>query len=103
MHYIAIRQMFDTEIAMTKLAERKTKLQFTTGAESRYRGKLRAIIVEVDNPFSGSVRLAGTRQRYPFSWEGLFSHAADRFARMERERRKKERDMNRTARKELRG
>jgi hypothetical protein len=30
---------------MTKLATRKTKLQFTTGAEVRYRGKMRAVIV----------------------------------------------------------
>jgi hypothetical protein len=82
---------------MTKLSERKTRLSFTTDAEVRYRGKLRAIIVEVDNPFSGSIRLAGTRQRYPFSWHGLHDYAAEMFARSERERRKKERAERRKA------
>jgi hypothetical protein len=74
---------------MTKLSARKTKLSFTTDAEVRYRGKMRAVIVEVDNPFTASVRLSGTRQRYPFSWHGLHDWAADLFARQERERRKK--------------
>lgn len=76
---------------MTKLADRKTRLQFTTGAEVRYRGRLRPVIVEVDNPYTASVRLQGTRQRYPFSWEGLYGYAADRYARQERDRRKQER------------
>lgn len=76
---------------MTKLSQRKTRLQFTTDAEVRYRGKLRAVVVEVENGFTATVRLAGTRQRYPFSWHGLHDWAADLFARQERERRKKER------------
>lgn len=80
---------------MTKLSERKTRLQFTTDAEVRYRGKLRAVVVEVENGFTASVRLAGTRQRYQFSWEGVFVHAADRFARMERDRKKAERKARR--------
>ena len=82
---------------MTKLSQRKSRLAFTTDAEVRYRGKMRAIIVEVDNPFSGSVRLAGTRQRYPFSWHGLHDYAAELFARNERERKKKERAERRKA------
>lgn len=76
---------------MTRLSERKTRLCFTTDAEIRYRGKMRAVIVEVENGFIATVRLAGTRQRYPFSWHGLFTHAADLFARSERERRRQER------------
>jgi hypothetical protein len=80
---------------MTKLSQRKTKLQFTTDAEVRYRGKLRAVVVEVENGFTATVRLAGTRQRYPFSWHGLFTHAAELFARSERERRKQERQERR--------
>jgi len=76
---------------VTKLSQRKTRLQFTTDAEVRYRGKLRAVVVEVENGFTATVRLAGTRQRYPFSWHGLHDWAADLFARQERERRKKER------------
>jgi Fic family protein len=76
---------------MTKLSERKTKLSFTTGAEIRYRGKLRAVVVEVENAFTANVRLAGTRQRYPFSWHGLHDWAAELYARSERDRKKKER------------
>jgi len=82
---------------MTRLSERKTKLSFTTDAEVRYKGKLRAVVVEVENGFHATVRLAGTRQRYPFSWHGLFTHAADLFARSERERRKQERAARRRA------
>jgi hypothetical protein len=81
---------------MTKLSERKTRLAFTTDSELRYRGKLRAIVVEVENGYTASVRLAGTRQRYQFSWEWLFIHAADLFARQERDRKKAERKARRT-------
>jgi hypothetical protein len=83
---------------MTKLSQRKTRLQFTTGAEVRYRGKLRAVIVEVENEFTASVRLAGTRQRYEFSWHGLHDWAADLFARREKARRKAEREARRKER-----
>jgi hypothetical protein len=77
---------------MTRLSERKTKLSFTTEATARYRRKERNIIVETDgNGFAASVRLAGTRQRYDFSWRWLFDHAAELHARRERERRKQER------------
>lgn len=82
---------------MTRISERKTKLQFTTDAEVRYRGKLRAVVVEVQNGYFATVRLAGTRQRYEFSWHGLHDWAADLHARRERERRKKERDERRKA------
>lgn len=82
---------------MTKLATRKSKLRFTTGAEVRYRGKLRPVIVEVENEFHATIRLAGTRQRYPFSFRGLHDYAADLFARQERDRRKKERMERRKA------
>lgn len=76
---------------MTKLAERKTRLSFVTDAEMRYRGKMRAVVIEIDSPHTATARLQGTRVRYPFSWEGVFVQAADRFAKMERERRKLER------------
>lgn len=76
---------------MTKLSERKTKLQFTTDAEVRYRGKLRAVVIEVQNGHIATVRLSGTRQRYEFSWHGLHDWAAELHARRERERRKQER------------
>lgn len=84
---------------MTRLSARKTKLQFTTDAEVRYRGKLRSVIVEVQNGFTATVRLAGTRQRYEFSWHGLHDYAAELYARQQRESRRKER----AERKKLRG
>lgn len=76
---------------MSKLSERKTKLNFTTEAQVRYRGKLRAVVVEVENGFVASVRLSGTRQRYPFSWHGLHDWAAELYAKQERNRRQEER------------
>ena len=76
---------------MTKLSQRKTKLHFTTDAAVRYRGKLRPVVIEVQNGFTAAVRLQGTRQRYEFSWRGLHDWAADLHARRERERRKQER------------
>ena len=83
---------------MTRLAERKTKLQFITGAEIRYRGKMRAVVVEIDSAFTATVRLQGTRLRYPFSWHGLHDYAADIFVRNERARIKAERDARKKAR-----
>ena len=88
---------------MAKLADRKTRLQFTTGAEVRYRGKLRAVVVEVENAFTANVRLAGTRLRYPFSFHGLHDWAAELFARQERDRRRVARAINRAERKRARG
>ena len=78
-----------------KLSERKTRLRFTTDAEIYYRRRSRPVVVEVDNGFTASVRLAGTRQRYEFSWEGLYCWAAERHAIRERDRRKKEREERR--------
>lgn len=83
---------------MTKLSSRKTRLCFTTDAEIRYRGRMRAVIIEVENGYHASTRLAGTRQRYPFSWEWLFSKAAALFAEQERIRRREERTARRKAR-----
>jgi hypothetical protein len=75
----------------SKLSERKSRLAFTTDAEVRYRGKLRAVVIEVENGYTATVRLSGTRLRYPFSWHWLHDQAADLFARQERDRKKKER------------
>jgi hypothetical protein len=78
---------------MTKLSERKRKASFTTDAEVRYRGRLRAVVIEIENGngFTATVRLAGTRLRYPFSWRGVHDYAAELYARQERERRKQQR------------
>jgi hypothetical protein len=80
---------------MTKLSQRKTKLSFASDEERHYRGRLRAVVIEVENGFTATVRLAGTRMRYPFSWGEVFDHAAERYAGRERERGKKERAKNR--------
>jgi hypothetical protein len=82
---------------VTKLSERKTRLAFTTDAEVRYRGKLRPVVIEVQNGFTASVRLQGTRERYEFSWHGLHDWAADLYARREREQRKKDRELRKRA------
>lgn len=66
---------------MTKLAKRKTQLTFETEATIRDGRKIRAIIVEVDRyGVTGHIRLAGTRKRLPFSWDGLYVQAALREA-----------------------
>jgi len=87
---------------MTKLSQRKTKLSFVTDSELRYRGKLRSIVIEVENGFHASTRLAGTRQRYGFSFEWLFKHAADLHAQQERMRRRTARAINRLERRKAR-
>lgn len=68
---------------MTKVSTRKTRLSFETDAEIRQWGTvaekrrpvMRAVIVDVDNGWHGSVRLKGTRMKYEFSWLGLFDWA----------------------------
>lgn len=61
---------------MTSLADRKSLLKFVTSDEVRYRGKYRRVVIEVDRDgFTAKARLEGTRQRFPFSFAGLYSHA----------------------------
>lgn len=47
---------------MTRLAERKTKLTAITNATARYRGRERAVVVEIF-PETAVLRLLGTRTR----------------------------------------
>lgn len=62
---------------MTKISQRKRGLRFETEATVRYRRSLRNVVVEVDPAgVVGFVRLAGTRTRFPFSWDGLYTYAA---------------------------
>jgi len=60
---------------MTALRERKSKLQFETDRELKYRGKYRAIVVH-PQPFYCSVRLKGTRQSFDIAWDTIYFHAA---------------------------
>jgi len=73
---------------MTKVSERKTRLSFETDAIVQRRN----IIIDVDNGWHGSVRLKGTRHKFPFSWQGLYEWAAEQQARRERVERKKNAD-----------
>ncbi len=70
---------------MTKVSERKTRLSFETDAVVQRR----SIVIDVDNGWHGSVRLKGTRQKFVFSWQGLYEFAAEQHARREREERKR--------------
>lgn len=83
---------------MTRLSERKSRLAFASDEERRYRGRMRVVVIEAEekNGFTATVRLAGTRMRYPFGWGEVFDHAAERYAGQERERGRKERAHART-------
>jgi hypothetical protein len=95
---------------MTKISERKTRLSFETDAEMRGWGSktidkktrrvpvTRAIIVDVDNGWHGTVRLKGTRQTFDFSWEGLFLWAVEQRVMKERAEKKRLRDAKKKGR-----
>lgn len=55
---------------MSRLRERKTKLEFITNATARYRGKEREIVIEA-LPDTAIIRLLGTRVKYEVSWRGV--------------------------------
>jgi hypothetical protein len=75
---------------MNYLRERKRRLSFITNSTARYRGKERAIVIEVF-PEYAAVRLLGTRSRYEVSWRAVFELAAEVYARREGQRRREER------------
>ena len=68
---------------MTKLRERKTRLQFTTADEVKERGKYRAVVVEAQ-PYTALVRLQGTRTTFPVSYAAIYHLAARLAAQQER-------------------
>lgn len=72
---------------MTALVERKTRLTFETADCIRYRGRLREVVVDAHAGYA-EVRLKGTRQRFTFSWGGLYHAAAKAFAEEQRAQRK---------------
>lgn len=55
---------------MSRLRERKTKLEFITNATVRYRGKDRDVVIEA-LPDTAVIRLLGTRVKYEVSWRGV--------------------------------
>ena len=70
---------------MNYVRERKRRLSFITNSTPRYRGKERAVIIEVF-PKYATVRLLGTRTRYEVSWRAVFDLAAEIWVRRERQR-----------------
>ena len=75
---------------MNYLRDRKSRLSFITNSTARYRGKERAIVMEVF-PEYAAVRLFGTRTRYEVSWRAVFDLAAEIHMRRERQRRREAR------------
>lgn len=88
---------------MGKLSERKSKLSFETEAALRSWGTvkktrkpiMRSVVVEIENGYHGKVRLKGTRQTYPFSFEGLYLWAVEQQVRRDRAEKKKAREAKR--------
>ena len=74
---------------MTLLGKRKRRLTFETSDTVRYRGKLRAVVIEC-RPFVASVRLKGTRQRFETSWAGVYLHAVRVHVEAQRAAKKKD-------------
>lgn len=61
---------------MTSLISRKSRLCFMSEDVVRYRGKLRRVVVEVDTQGrQASLRLEGTRARFPLSFAGMYCQA----------------------------
>ena len=60
---------------MTKLATRKSRLEFTTESIVRSRGKIRQVVIEAHRTYA-IVRLSGMRHRYSVTWEAVHDFAA---------------------------
>ena len=60
---------------MTRLRQRKSKLEFITNATVRYRGKDRDVVIGA-LPDTAVIRLLGTRVKYEVSWRGVHDMAA---------------------------
>ena len=73
---------------MTSLRKRKRRLVIETDGEVHYRGKYRAVVIELQ-PLFCVARLKGTRVHYEMSWISIFTRAAHITA--EREERKAKR------------
>ena len=69
---------------MTSLRKRKRRLVIETDGEVHYRGKYRAVVIELQ-PLFCVARLKGTRVRYEMSWISIFTRAAHIAAERERE------------------
>ena len=69
---------------MSNLATRKTKLTFETGCEVKERGTYRAVIIETTGVYTATVRLKGTRTRFPFDWASVYGMAVKQFVNQQR-------------------
>jgi hypothetical protein len=61
-----------------------------TFSASRYRGKSRPLIIELNSTFI-VIRLKGTKQRYTVTYEQMFTKGAENAARAAREERRQRR------------
>jgi hypothetical protein len=59
---------------VTSLANRKTRLKFTTCDAVRERGKLREIVLE-PHPYTVTVRLLGLRRSFEISYAAIYNLA----------------------------
>jgi hypothetical protein len=89
--------LYETEGKVTRLSKRKSALSFISEDTIRYRGRLRNIVVEVDRSgYTGVVRLEGTRQRFSFSFAGIYNHAVQLAVKQKQaEKRAAKREMSR--------
>lgn len=72
---------------MSRLDQRKSRLQFTTCDVVRERGKLREVVIE-GTPYFCVVRLAGMRKAFPISYAAIYHAAAKLSAAKTREEKK---------------
>lgn len=62
-----------------KLSSRKTKAEFETDAETRYRGKLRPIVI-MPGPFILKMKIKGTRQTVEITYNEMIDLAYKKLA-----------------------
>lgn len=61
------------------LSKRKTRAEFETDAETRYKGKLRPIII-LPGPFIFKLKIKGTRQQVEVSYNEIIDLAYKKLA-----------------------
>ena len=63
---------------MSYLVDRKTELKFTTATVVMESGKPKPVVVE-SRPQYAVIGLAGSRKKFPISWEQVYNLAAQNF------------------------
>jgi hypothetical protein len=70
--------MKEGKARMSYLVDRKTELKFTTATVVMESGKPRPVVVE-SRPKYAVIGLAGSRKKFPISWEQVYSLAERNF------------------------